>query len=71
MNKEKRAKGTAWRTAEHYGFDMSVIRYNLRLTPHERVVEHQKALEFRLTLKAAGKRYYARLGKNIKDLDRE
>lgn len=71
MNKEKRTKETAWHRAEQYGFDMSVIRHNLQLTPHERVVEHQKALEFRLTLKAAGKQYYARLGKDLKDLDRE
>jgi len=69
MNREKKLTGAAWRTAEQYGFDMSIIRYNLRLTPHERVVEHQKALEFCLTLKAAGKQYYARLGKDLKDLD--
>lgn len=71
MNEEKKIKGTAWHKAEQYGFDMSIIRYNLRLTPHERVVEHQKALEFCLTLKAAGKRYYARLGKDFTDIDRE
>ncbi|MBN2373366.1 hypothetical protein JXL19_06245 [bacterium] len=65
------SKGSAWRKAEQYGFDMSIIRNNLGLSPHERVVEHQKALEFYLTLKAAGKRYYARLGKDLKDLDRE
>ena len=66
MNQKKQ---TAWDKAEEYGFDMSIIRYNLGLTPHQRVVEHQKALEFYSTLKAAGKKYYARLGKNLKDID--
>ena len=64
-------EGKAWRKAEQFGFDMSIIRNNLRLSPHERVVEHQKALEFYLTLKEAGKRYYARLGKDLTDFDRE
>jgi len=73
MNKENKTieMETAWHKAEQYGFDMSIIRYNLRLTPQERVVEHQKALEFYLILKAAGKKYYARLEKDLTDFDRE
>ena len=62
-------KKSAWDKLERYGIDASIIRHNLELSPHERVVEHQKTLKFYLTLKAAGRKYYARLGKNIKDSD--
>ena len=69
MKKKSFIKKSAWNKLEKYGMDTSIIRYNLELTPHERVVEHQKILKFYFTLKAAGKKYYARLGKNIKDFD--
>jgi hypothetical protein len=69
MKKRKSLKKSAWDKIEEYGIDTSIIRHNLELSPHERVVEHQKILKFYLTLKAAGKKYYARLGKNIKNFD--
>jgi len=69
MKKKNYIKNSAWRKLEKYGVDTSIIRLNLERTPHERVVEHQKILKFYSTLKAAGKKYYAGLGKNIKDFD--
>jgi hypothetical protein len=69
MRKRKSRKKSAWDKIEEYGIDASIIRHNLELSPHERVVEHQKTLKFYLALKTAGKKYYARLGKNIKDFD--
>ena len=36
-------KGPAWRAAEEYGFDMSVVEWNLRLTPLERIRENDRA----------------------------
>ena len=71
MSKKKSINKSAWHKAEKYGFDISIIKHNLELTPHERIVEHQKALKFYLTLKEAGLEHYARLGKNLKDIYQE
>jgi hypothetical protein len=46
--------------AEKAGFDLSLIDYNLSLTPEERVLQHAAALEFALALRAAGEKFYAR-----------
>jgi hypothetical protein len=37
-------RGKAWRAAERYGFDMSIIEANLKLTPWQRIVNHSGAL---------------------------
>jgi len=41
--------------AELAGFDLSLIDENLRLSPEQRVIQHQAALEFALELERAGK----------------
>lgn len=50
--------GPAWRAAAEYGFDMSLVEDALRLTPEERLDEHQQKLDFLLEIEAS------RLGKN-------
>ena len=50
--------GPAWRAAAEYGFDMSLVEDAFRLTPEERLDEHQQKLNFVLEIEAA------RLGKN-------
>jgi hypothetical protein len=42
--------GPAWRAACEYGFDMSLVEDALRMTPEERLEEHQRALDFVLEL---------------------
>jgi hypothetical protein len=46
-------KGPAWRAAEEYGLDMSLVEESLRKTPWQRIQEHQSALETVLMLKKA------------------
>ena len=50
--------GPAWRAAAEYGFDMSLVEDALRLTPEERLDEHQQKLNFLIEIEAA------RLGKD-------
>ena len=45
--------GPAWRAAEAYGFDMSVIESNLRRTPRERIRVHNRELQTTAQLKEA------------------
>jgi hypothetical protein len=45
--------GPAWRAACEYGFDMSLIEDALRMSPEERIEEHQKSLDLLLTIEAA------------------
>jgi len=35
-------RGPAWKAAEAYGFDMSVVESNLRRTPEELVLMHDR-----------------------------
>jgi hypothetical protein len=46
--------GPAWRAAHAAGIDMSLIEAALRLTPEERLAEHQQVLDFLLEVQAAG-----------------
>jgi len=39
-----RTKASAWRAAEEYGCDMSLVEENLRLTPQQRIRQHDRAL---------------------------
>jgi hypothetical protein len=48
--------GPAWRAAVEYGFDMSLIEDTLRLTPEQRLEQHQRALDLVLEIKEAGER---------------
>ena len=44
---------TASQRAEVYGIDLSLITENLRLTPEERINQHQSALDLVSTLQKA------------------
>jgi hypothetical protein len=46
--------GPAWRAAHAAGIDMSLIEDSLRLTPEERLAEHQQIIDFLLEVQAAG-----------------
>jgi hypothetical protein len=48
--------GPAWRAAMEYGFDMSLVEDALRLTPEQRLEQHQRALDLVLAVKEAGER---------------
>jgi hypothetical protein len=52
--------GPAWRAAAEYGFDMSLVEDALRLTPEQRLEQHQRALDAILELKEAGERHAAK-----------
>ena len=45
--------GPAWRAACEYGFDMSLVEDALRMTPEQRIAEHQRALNLMLEIEAA------------------
>ena len=52
-NISKSSHGPAWRKAERYGFDMSLLEASLRRTPAERVILHARALNTALALRKA------------------
>ena len=52
--------GPAWRAAAEYGFDMSLVEDALRLTPEQRLEQHQRALDMMLELKEAGEHHAAK-----------
>lgn len=45
--------GPAWRAAHAFGFDMSLVEDALKLTPEQRLDEHQQKLNFLLEIEAA------------------
>ena len=45
--------GPAWRAAAKFGFDMSLLEDALRMTPEQRLDEHQQVLNFFLEIEAA------------------
>ena len=45
--------GPAWRAAAEFGFDMSLVEDALRMTPEQRLDEHQQLLNFFLEIEAA------------------
>jgi hypothetical protein len=45
--------------AEKAGFDLSLVESNLALTPEERMLRHDSALELVLEMRAAGAAMYA------------
>jgi len=47
--------GPAWRAAHAAGIDMSLIERALKLTPEQRLAEHQQVIDFLLELQEAGK----------------
>lgn len=42
--------GPAWRAAAEFGFDMSLVEGALRMTPEQRLDEHQQLLNFFLEI---------------------
>jgi hypothetical protein len=46
--------GPAWRAAMEAGIDLSLIEYSLRLTPEQRLAEHQQVIDFLLEVQEAG-----------------
>ena len=47
--------GPAWRAAHAAGIDMSLIESALKLTPEQRLAEHQQVIDFLLEVQAAGR----------------
>jgi hypothetical protein len=52
--------GPAWRAAMEYGFDMSLVEDALRLTPEQRLEQHQRALNLVLEVRETGEHYAAK-----------
>jgi hypothetical protein len=52
--------GPAWRAAHKAGIDMSLIEDSLRLTPEQRLVEHQQVIDFLLEVQEAGQSHGAK-----------
>jgi hypothetical protein len=46
--------GPAWRAAHAAGIDMSLIEDALKLTPEQRLAEHQQVIDFLLEVQEAG-----------------
>ena len=46
--------GPAWRAAHAAGIDMSLIEDSLKLTPEQRLAEHQQVLDFLLEIQETG-----------------
>ena len=51
--------GPAWRAAHAAGIDMSLIEDALRMTPEQRLDEHQQVLNFLLEVQEAGQAHTA------------
>ncbi len=52
--------GPAWRAAHAAGIDMSLIEDSLKLTPEERLAEHQQVINFLLQIQEAGQAHGAK-----------
>ena len=52
--------GPAWRSAYEAGIDMSLIEASLKLTPEQRLAEHQQVIDFLLEVQSAGQAYAAK-----------
>jgi hypothetical protein len=52
--------GPAWIAAHDYGFDMSLVEASLKLTPEERLAEHQQVINFLLEVQESGRLHAAK-----------
>jgi hypothetical protein len=52
--------GPAWRAAYAAGIDMSLIEDALKLTPEQRLAEHQQVINFLLEIQEAGEGHGAK-----------
>ena len=48
--------GPAWKAAEEYGFDMSLVEINLEMTPEERIIAHDRVRQMADELREAMRR---------------
>jgi hypothetical protein len=53
LKRKDKPQSKAWRAAERYGCDMSLIEINLRKTPQERIRAHARALRLAQALRKA------------------
>ncbi len=51
--------GPAWRAAHAAGVDLSLIEDFLRLTPEQRLAQHQQVLDFLIEVQEAGRTHAA------------
>jgi hypothetical protein len=51
--------GPAWRAAMAAGIDMSLIEDSLKLTPEQRLAEHQQVIDFLLDVQETGQSHGA------------
>ena len=52
--------GPAWIAAHEYGFDMSLVEASLKLTPEQRLADHQQVIDFLLEVQEAGRLHAAK-----------
>ncbi len=52
--------GPDWIAAHEYGFDMSLVEASLKLTPEQRLAEHQQVINFLLEIEEAGRLHAAK-----------
>jgi hypothetical protein len=52
--------GPAWIAAYDSGFDMSLVEASLKLTPEQRLAEHQQVIDFLLEVQEAGRLHAAK-----------
>jgi hypothetical protein len=52
--------GPAWRAAHAAGIDMSLIEDALKMTPAQRLEEHQQVIDFLLEVQEAGQSHGAK-----------
>jgi hypothetical protein len=52
--------GPAWRAAHAAGIDMSLIEDALKMTPEQRLAEHQQVIDFLLEVQEAGQSHGAK-----------
>jgi hypothetical protein len=52
--------GPAWRAAFASGIDMSLIEDSLKMTPEQRLAEHQQVIDFLLEVQKAGQAHGAK-----------
>ena len=56
---------------EGMGEDTSLIEYNLSLSPDQRIMEHQSALDMVFLFEEAGKKYYEKSQLSSRDSSQE
>jgi len=52
-------EGPCWQAARAWGCDMSLLEHNLKLTPDQRIRNHQRALRTVVLLRQAMEKHHA------------